>query len=211
MLFLILASCGSDPSAGDARAEQIRGAAEAASLPDDVVDVLTLAARGVDARFQVTYPGEGGAELLVSQAPPNRRIDVVSADRVVQSRVFRDGVGYLCAPPDDDPAGALDCTRVEGALQTPGAFNEEALETFASELGESLGEIDLMVESRTIAATDAICLVAVPKPGPTDGTGPGVETICLSPEGAQLLVDSGGDRLVATSYTTEVPEGTFAV
>ena len=34
-------------------------------------------------------------------------------------------------------------------------------------------------------------------------------TICLSDEGAQLLVDTGGDRLAATSYTTKVPDGTF--
>ena len=35
--------------------------------------------------------------------------------------------------------------------------------------------------------------------------------ICLSPEGGQLLVDSGGERVEAEAYTTEVPTGTFDV
>jgi hypothetical protein len=36
-----------------------------------------------------------------------------------------------------------------------------------------------------------------------------VETICLSDEGGQLLIDAAGERLVAEAYTTDVPEGTF--
>jgi hypothetical protein len=35
--------------------------------------------------------------------------------------------------------------------------------------------------------------------------------LCLSAEGAQLLVDHGGERLVADRYTTTVPDGTFEV
>lgn len=208
---VLAAACGDDETAADTRADQVRAAASEAGLRDDVVDVLVLAARGVEGTFQVTYPGEDGTSLVVSQAPPDRRIDVVTGARVVQSRVFRAGVGYSCAPPDDDPTGALVCERSEGALDAPGAFSEAALDTFAEELAASRDEIDLTVETRTIADAEATCLVAVPKAGPTDGTGPGVETICLSAEGAQLLVDAGGERLVADAYATDVPEGTFEV
>ena len=193
---LALAACSDEPSASDARADQIREVAEEADLPEDVVDVLELAARGVDGTFQVTYPGDDGASVVFSQAPPNRRIDVVAGERVVESRVFRDGVGYRCAPPADDPVGSLECTRSEGALDAPGAFTEEALRAFAEDLAAS-DDIELRVEARTIADTDATCLVA------------GDETICLSDEGAQLLVDAAGDRLAASAYTTDVPDGTF--
>jgi hypothetical protein len=208
---LALVACGDDGSVADTRADQIRAAAADAGLPDDVTDVLVLAARGADGTFQVTYPGEDGTALVVSQAPPNRRIDVVSSERVVESRVFRDGVGYECRPPEDDPTGALDCTRAQGALQSPGAFTDEALDAFTADLADSLDDLDLSVESRTIAEVEATCLVAAPKAGPTDGRGPGVETICLSEEGAQLLVDAVGERLVAEAYTPEVPEGTFEI
>ena len=205
-----VAACGDEPSASGARRDQVREVAEDAGLPDDVIEVLVLAAAGVDGTFQVTYPGEDGASIVISQAPPDRRIDIVAGERVVESSVFRDGVGYRCEPPADDATGVLECTRRQGALDAPGAFTAEALAAFTEDIGASLEDIELTVEQRTIADTDATCLVASPKAGPDDGTGPGAETICLSDEGAQLLVDAGGERLVADAYTTEVPEGTFA-
>ncbi len=208
---LVVCACGDEGSAADARADQVRDVAEDAGLADDVTDVLVLAARGTDGVFQVRYAGEDGAAVVVSQDPPNRRIDVVVDDRIVESRVFRGGVGYECKPAEDDPAGPLECARAQGALQAPGAFTDEALDAFTEDLARSQDDIDLSVERRTIAEVDATCLVAVPKPGPTDGSGPGVETLCLSDEGGQLLVDVGGERQVAEAYTTDVPEGTFDV
>jgi hypothetical protein len=115
----------------------------------------------------------------------------------VESRVFRDGVGYRCAPPAGDSAGSLECKRSESGLDAPGTFTEESLQTFAEDLAKAGDDTPLTVEERTIADTDATCLVA------------GDETICLSDEGAQLLVDANGDRLEASSYTTDVPDGTF--
>ena len=209
LVLLALVACSDEPTASGARGDQIREAVDDAGLPDDVADVLVLAARGVDETFQVTYPGEEGASLVVSQAPPDRRVDVVVGEQVVESRVFRDGVGYRCAPPAEDPSGALECTRSESALEAPGAFTDEALQSFTDDLIESRDEIDLSVETRSIADVEATCLVAAPKPGPTDVSGPGVETICLSDEGAQLLVDAAGERVVADAYTTDVPDGTF--
>jgi hypothetical protein len=94
-------------------------------------------------------------------------------------------------------------------LEPPGAFTDDALETFAEELGASLDDLTLTVEERTIADVGATCLVATPKPGTTESTTTDVETICLSDEGAQLLLDVGGERLEADGYSTEVPEGTF--
>ena len=211
LLPLLVGACGDDTSVADTRADQVRDAATEAGLSTEVAEVLALAARGADRTFQVTYAGEDGASLVVSQAPPNRRIDIVVGSVVTESRVFRDGVGYECTPPAEEPTGPLVCTRAQGALQAPGAFTDDALNAFAQELASSHDDLDLSVEQRTIAEVEATCLVAAPKAGPTDGAGPGVETICLSAEGGQLLLDAGGERLVAEAYTTDVPEGTFEV
>ena len=158
--------------------------------------MLVLAARGADGAFQVTYPGEDGTALVISQDPPNRRIDVVAGDRVVQSRVFRGGVGYECEPPEDDPAGALECSRAQGALEAPGAFTDEALDAFTDELADSTTRSTCPSSAHDRRGRRHLPRRG-PEAGPTDGTGPGVETICLSDEGGQLLVDVGGERLVA--------------
>jgi hypothetical protein len=212
-LAALLGACGDDdPVTGD-RVEQVRQAALDAGLEEDVADVLALAARGATATFQVTYAGADGAEVVVSQAPPNRRIDALTAGLIVQSQVVRDGVAYLCElAPDGQPGDALECERTQGAIPSQGAFTVEALETFADELAASRDGLDLTVEERTIAEVPATCLVSAPVAGtPLDGSGPGVDTLCLSEDGAQLLVDVGGERAVASAYTSEVPEGTFDV
>lgn len=214
MIASLAAGCGDGGSdLGSERAEQVRSAAIDAGLPDEVADVLALAARGSRATYRVTYAGTGGGSVVVSQEPPNQRLDVVAGDVVVESRVVRGGITYSCSADDTPEAGEeLDCERTSAAIDAPGVFTTEALDEFSDSLVGSTDRFDLTVEERTLAGVEATCLVASPKAGtPIDGTGPGVDTLCLSPEGAQLLIDSGGERLVADSYTTEVPEGTFEV
>lgn len=204
-------ACGDDASVetADERAGQVFDAARAAGLPAEVAEVLSLAARGATSTYQVTYAGTEGARLIVSQQPPDRRVDVVAAGEVLESRVLRDGVGYRCER-GAGAEGTLECERAAGALEAPGAFTDEALAEFTEQLGSSQEGLELTVEERTIAGADATCLLTQPRTGTTiDLEGPGPETLCLSPEGAQLLVDAGGERLVAETYTTDVPEGTF--
>jgi len=212
-LGLLVTACDDGTDVTTERVEQVRAAAEHAGLDGAVADVLALAARGATATYQVTYEGADGAELVVSQAPPDRRVDVVTAGLIVESQVVRAGVAYRCALPEGGRAGdPLECTRTHGAVQLPGTFTAEALSAFSDALIESADELDLTVETRTIADAEATCLVAAPAGGTElDGTGPGVDTICLSAEGAQLLVDAGGERVVASAYSTDVPEGTFDV
>lgn len=214
-LLLLLGSCGGDDgdAVADDRADQVREAARAAGLGRDVADVLALAARGATATFQVTYEGAGGATITVSQEPPNRRVDARTEGSIVQSQVVRDGVGYTCELADGgQPGDPLDCRRTQGAIPAQGAFTDEALAAFTEELAGALDSLDLTVETRTIADVSATCLVSAPKAGtPIDGETPGVDTLCLSDEGAQLLVDSAGERVVAASYSTEVPDGTFDI
>jgi hypothetical protein len=213
---LTLGACGGGgPSAGDQRADQVRQAAREAGLPREVADVLALAARGSTATFQITYAGTEGATLVVSQEGPNRRVDVVSGSAIVESRVLRDGVGYRCEPATGTAAkpGTLTCRRAAGDLGATGTFTDAAITTFTKELAASRSSLDLTVKRRTIAKAEATCLVSAPKGGtPLDGTDdPSADTLCVSAEGAQLLVDGDGERLVAAAYTTEVPDGTFDV
>jgi hypothetical protein len=209
------AGCGGGGSdVGDERAAQVRSAAERAGLPAEVAGVLALAARADSAAFQVAYAGDDGARLVVSQDPPDRRVDVVQGDVVVESRVLRGGVGYRCEPapgPGAEP-GELSCRRAASSLEATGTFTEEALADFTEQLAASRDGLDLLVTTRTLAGVEATCLTSTPKAGtPLDGTGPGTDELCLSKEGAQLLVDHGGQRLVADRYTTKVPKGTFDI
>jgi hypothetical protein len=213
---LTVAGCGDDGSSvTEQRVDQIRDAAAAAHLPDDVTDVLALAARGSTSTFRITFSGDNGSTIVVAQQPPDRRIDILVGKVIVESRVLRDGVGYACTVPSTtvaDAAPDLTCERKAGDLRTEGVFSTEALEDFVADLAGSLDDVDLTVEHRRIAGVDATCLVSAPKAGtPLTGSEPGVETLCLSPEGAQLLVDSGGQRVKATDYATDVPAGTFDV
>jgi hypothetical protein len=210
---LLIVACGDDDPAADDRAAQVRDAADDAGLDAEVADLLVLASEGLSSTYQVTYAGTDGAEVVVSQDPPNRRVDVVTAGLIVQSQVVRDGVAYRCDLPEGgSPGDPLVCERTQGALTAPGPFTDDALEAFTTALLDSADDVDLTVDERVLADIDARCLVSAPKAGtPLDGSGPGVETLCLSPEGAQLLIDSGGERLVADGYSTTVPEGTFDV
>lgn len=214
LLVLSAGACGGgDDEVTTDRVEQVRAAARDAGLRDEVADVLALAARGTTATFQVTYPGTGGSAIVVSQDPPNRRVDVLTAGLVVESQVVRDGVAYACNLPEGgQPGDALECDRTQGAVAAPGAFTDDAVQAFTDDLLASADEFDLTVESRTIAEVEATCLIAAPAAGTVlDGSEAGVDTVCLSPEGAQLLVDAGGERVVADGYSTKVPDGTFDV
>lgn len=200
------AACGPDaPDAADERAEQVRQVAIDAGLPADAAEVLAVAARGVSATFQISYPGPDGTSLVVAQEPPNRRIDALEAGLVVESQVLVDGVAYRCELPDGGrPGDALRCQRTSAALPGTGAFTPEALEAFADELAASLDAVDLEVEERTIAGVATTCLIATHRAG--DAT---ADTICVGPDGAQLLVEVGGERRVADAYSDTVPAGTF--
>jgi hypothetical protein len=162
----------------------------------------------------VSYAGEEGARILVSQDPPERRIDVVQGDAIVESRVLHDEVAYRCSPATGASArrDQLSCRRAAGALDVPGTFTDEALDDFTHQLAATRSTLDMEVTTRKLAGVEATCLTTTPKAGtPLDGTGPGTDELCLSADGAQLLVDHGGQRLVADRYSTEVPKGTFDV
>jgi hypothetical protein len=207
---LLLVACGGGGSSeGDDRADQVRDAATHAGLSSSMADVLALAARGPTATYRITYAGTSGASIVVSQRDGDRRVDELSGDVVVSSRILRHGIAYTCTLPTTGTTqrkGGLTCARTAGDLTQGGQFTPAALTTFSQQLAQSRDRFDLHVTHRTIAHTKVTCLESTPK-----GGGTATSTLCVAKEGAQLLVDAGGQRLEASSYTTAVPASTFDV
>lgn len=208
---LLAAGCGSDTGdAGTDRAEQARAATVDAGLDEDVAEFLALAARGATATYQVTYPGPTpGTQLVVASRPPDRRVDVVADGQVREVRLVIDGRALTCVRPGG--SGPFEpCETVDGSAEPPGAFGERALETLTESLRERADDFTFEIESRPIAGVEATCLVTRILAGrerPELGDG---GTLCVSPEGALVLVDQGDEVLEATDYTIEVADGTFA-
>jgi hypothetical protein len=205
----LVAGCGDEGNGvGDEREAQARSAAGVADLSPAVADFLALLGRSVDATFQVTFPtGEGRGTIVLSQVPPDRRVDVTDGREIIQSDITRGGVTYRCAP--QEPGAALECSR-SGSAGDPGAFDPDVLARTAEQLRTSAADHDLVVEDRTIAGVDARCLVVTRKPDRPPPAGGSVHgTVCLSSDGAVLAVVRGEQRLEATGYTRDVPAGTF--
>lgn len=210
LLTAALGSCGEDPAdIGADRAEQARTAARAAGLDDDVADFLALASRGATATYQATYPGPTEAsELVVANDPPDRRVDIVADDLVVEVRLVLDGEAFRCERDDErDEIGA--CERTDVVVGTPGPFADDTLDDLTASLGARTDDFTFRIETQPIAGVDASCLVTEVREGrerPELGV---AGTICVSPEGALLKVDQAGQSLEAVDYATEIPDNTF--
>lgn len=207
-----LSGCGDDDpttALADARADQARRAAVHAGLDDEVADFLALAARGAAATYQVTYPGpRPGTELVIANRPPDRRIDVVDGGEVREVRLVLAGEAFSCAR----PAGSEDfapCERVDAIADPLGRFGDGAIDKLTEALRAGATDFALEIETRAIAGVEATCLVTRILAGhETPELGEG-SSLCVSPEGALLLVDQDDERLEATDYGTEVADGTF--
>ena len=206
---LLLGACGDDDSGGQ-RAEQARTAALDAGLSDEVADVLALAARGATATYQATYPGaDDGTTLVVANRPPDRRVDVLRGDDVVEVRLVVDGEALECRP--DERSGRIEsCTRTDALVEPPGLFRGEALDRLTGSLADRKDDFDFRVVDDRVAGADARCLRTVRKPGRGNRSDLGERgEICVSMEGVLLRVELGGEALEATDYATEIPDGTF--
>jgi hypothetical protein len=204
------AGCGDDePTPGGARADQVREAVAEAGLPDDVRDFLVLAVGSADATYRVTYQiddGTGVREVTVAQDPPNHRLDVMNTDGSADSTIRLDDEVHQC----HRDGGAWECGRVDVVPPGGGAFDEEALAERAAALADRADDYEFSVESRQLAGVDASCLVTTLAEGhPADPALGEAGTLCVSPEGAVLLVESGGTRQAATAYSTELPDDAF--
>jgi hypothetical protein len=207
---VLVAACASDADPGERRAEQARAAAREAGLDDEVAAFLALAGRGPVATFQVTYPGpEPGTSLVVANDPPDRRVDLVEGDVVLEVRLVIDGEALECIR--DEEAGRIRrCTRTDAFVEPPGLFDEAALETLATALTERREDFTFAVGQEAIAGVEARCLVTEVREGRERPELGARGEICVSPEGALLRIDQGEEAIEATAYTTEIPDNTFA-
>jgi len=200
-----LAGCGDDDGTaevGDRRAAQARRAAVEAGLDDDVADFLGLLARGDTATYEVRFPGPAeGTELVVRNRPPDRRVDVVQRDEVVEVRQVVDGEAFTCTR---DEGGDLTCERTDALVEGPGVFTSGALEELAESLAARRTDYSFAIEEREVAGVGASCLVTTRKAGRDDPALGAEGTICAAPTGVVLLVDQGTDAVEALAYADEV-------
>jgi len=209
LLVVAASGCGGDEDPGDERAGQVRTAALDAGLDGDVADFLALAARGQSATYQVTYPGpDERSELVVANDPPNRRVDVVVDERVVEVQLVLDGEAFQCTRASDAD-GISSCERTDAVVDAPGLFSERSLTEVTESLRDRADDFTFRVQTVPVAGVEATCLVTEIREGRARSDLGSTGTICVSAEGALLKVDRDGETLEAREYTTEVPDNSF--
>ncbi|MEO5679306.1 MAG: hypothetical protein ABIS47_06530 [Acidimicrobiales bacterium] len=211
----VLAGCGRDGGlaakareSGRQRADQARGAARAAGLPDDVAGVIADAAGAVGRAFTVTYDTGGGGRATLVQDPPRRRFDLAVPGSATRATLLNEQGSFACEqraatwacvpspepPPDVGPFAATDLERTIGSLATARAT------------------YDLRVERRRLAGTDARCLVTERKPAAAGDPALGERgTLCVAPSGAALDIDQPSQRLTAVDYADRADPAAFAL
>lgn len=180
-------------------------AATAAGLPAELSDFLVLASRGLDARYVAEYDGaEVDTSIVVTNSPPDRRIDRYEGTVLVTTNLVVDGAAHDCVV---DGAETV-CERTDGFVEPPGVFSESALAATIESLADRMDEFAITVEDRSLVGVDARCLISTPRASRTDEE---VDELCLSDDGVVLLAVQGTERLVATAYGTSIPAGAFEI
>jgi hypothetical protein len=203
-----LVGCGEDePTAGEARADQVRSAAEEAGLPGEVVDVLATAAAAVDATYRVAYELEDRTVTVV-QRPPDRRVDVVADDGTADATISVEGTAYACT----DPPGDADPWRCEvlGDPAAEGVFGDDDVTGLAEALAAGAEDYEFTTETREVAGTEATCVVTRLLPGADADASLGHEgVLCVADTGAVLLAERPSGTLRASVYGTDVADDAF--
>ncbi len=208
-LGLLVAACSDGADVGDERATQAREAALDAGLDVEVADFLALAARGETATYQATYPGpEAGTTLVVANRPPDRRVDIIEDDAIIQVRLSLDGESFTCTR-DDEADAITACDRTDAIVEPPGLFGSATMDALTQSLSERADDFDFSVEETAIAGVQTRCLVTNVREGHERPELVDSGTICVSFEGALLRVAQGDEVLEATDYTTDIPAKTF--
>lgn len=209
LVVALLAGCGSDDDVGDTRAEQARTAALEAGLERDVADFLATTARGQSATYQATYPGpEDGTTIVVANRPPDRRVDVIDEQRIIETQLVVDGEAFTC-PRDAEADAIVECERTDAIVEPIGVFGQSAMDGLTESLADRVEDYTFSLETSAIAGVEARCLVTTVRAGRERAELADAGTLCVSPEGALLRVAQGDEVLEAIEYTTDLPENTF--
>ena len=193
-------ACTHSESAADKttqkREDQARQVASKAGLSTAVQDFLALYATAATNSFTVTYgPSAEGTSVVLVQAPPLRRVDVVAPAVTRSVFVTKQGT-YDCALQDQ----AWTCEQAQQQEGAPGLLAPADIERTVDELKTAKTNYTFAVTKKKIAGTDTKCLVTTPKPSVAGGG----STLCLSSLGAVLLVQGNGNPLQAVKYSTSV-------
>jgi hypothetical protein len=196
----VAVACGSNQTAAEktaqARQRQARDVARRAGLDAPVQDFLALYASAAGNKFSVTYgQSAAGASIVLIQDPPLRRVDVVSPPVTRSVFVTQQGT-FECALQDQK----WTCQQAQQQEGPPGLLAPADIARTANELKAARTNYLFRVTGRKVAGSDARCLVTTTRPG-VSGAG---STLCLSPQGAVLLVEGAGNPLRAERYSTTV-------
>jgi hypothetical protein len=200
LLLLGAAACGQHESPAQKtaheRENQARQVASKAGLSPAVQDFLALYSTAANNSFSVTYgPSAAGTSVVLLQDPPLRRVDVVSPPVTRSVFVTRQGT-YECALQNQQ----WTCQPSQQQEAAPGLLAPADIDRTVAELKDAKTNYTFSITQKTIAGTDARCLVTKPKPGVAGGG----STLCLSSRGAVLLVEGAGNPLRAVKYSTSV-------
>jgi hypothetical protein len=202
LLLVAAAACGQHESPAQKtvheRENQARQVASKAGLSPAVQEFLALYSTAANNSFTVTYgPSAAGTSVVLLQAPPLRRVDVVAPPVTRSVFVTRQGT-FDCALDNQQ----WTCQQSQQQEAAPGLLAPADIERTVAELKAAKTNYMFSVTKRTIAGTGTQCLVTKPKPGVAGGG----STLCLSSRGAVLLVDGNGNPLRAVKYSTSVDE-----
>ena len=207
-LVVLAAACSGGAPADNA--DQVVDAVETTSLPEQFEEFLALIVLGVDAEYSASYDAEsadGSTQFLVSQRPPDRRVDVVGENGDLDSTILLGGTTYHC----QRSSGEWACEALGDPAGVPtGLFDPDALEAAVKRLEDSQADYDFEFPSRTVANTETSCIVALPENPVDSAIFPG-GTVCLSEDGVVLLLERPGESLEATRYETTVDDDSFTL
>ena len=202
LLAVVAVACTSHPSPAEKTAQkrekQARDVARSAGLSSGVQDVLGLYAKAADSAFTVTYgPSQAGSSIVLIQDPPLRRVDVVTGDITRSVFVTKQGT-YDCAQQDKQ----WSCQQSQQQEGTPGLLAPQDIARTVEQLKAAKTNYTFAVTTRKIAGVGVHCLVTTPRPGVSGGG----STLCVSSQGAVLLVQGTENPLMAVKYSTSVDD-----
>ena len=201
--WLVGSACGGQSvteRAAKTRADQARQVARRAGLPAAVQDFLARYATSAARSFTVNYaPDPGGTTIVLTQSPPDRRLDLVQG-AITESFFATSAGSFDCVL----RGRAWTCTNTSTESSQPAPLAPADIDRTVATLKASQASFTFRVVARRLAGTSASCLETVPRAGAGGGGANGPTSLCISPEGAPLLVEGGGTQLHATRYTTAV-------
>jgi hypothetical protein len=210
-LLIVLAAAAACGGNSQTKADQGRSIAEQAGLPKEVTDFFALAASGTTATYRSTIEttDANGKPLQVTttQRPPDRRFDTFHADGTIDSTISVGGRSYQCAM----AANHWDCGELARKPSTDSeVFGPTAVQGAIDGFRSRANDYDFRVDDQKLAGVAARCLTTTRKAGHEQDPSLGASArLCVSPEGAIVLVEVPSGSVAATEYTTSIPSNAF--